>query len=173
MARKTLIIAILWLFVNNIALSAQNYTTQPPPKKMDNPTITAIEGLAPQHSEQAPILERIGLGRGSYKPDISRVYADGAYYMLFQNKENQDVWFKLSEMTLVGIAQLIPLLDNELIVFLDKTPNLGPGQGKTIWRVHTDCAYYEVVTAAGVYDNLPPIIKKIDDTINQHLLPRH
>lgn len=130
-------------------------------------------GLDDQHQQQSAILERIEAAPNNALGNVSRVYADGSYYLLFKNDQNEDFWYKLSTLTPQGITALTQLLDDELIKRLDQIPNFAPGQGKIIWRVHTNCAYYETTTAAGVYNGLPPIVKQIDDTINQHLLPRH
>lgn len=131
-------------------------------------------GLAPQHQTEAAIMERIAPHKNNTDADISRVYADGSYYLLFYNPHNsENAWFKLSNLSTKGLELLMPLLDHELINLIDQATTFAPGQGFIIWRIHTECAYYEIKTAAGVYESLPPIIKKIDDTINQNLLPQH
>jgi hypothetical protein len=165
------------LLVSGVALAGPG--VEAPSASKEKPVISSIQaGLAREHAEQTPLLDRIAHGRqGAYK--ASRTYRDGTNYKIFQGSpgtpgyQTEPAWKPFITVTPSGIAQLETVIRDQLMPY-DKPhdPDLSPpGSGRITWVAWLDGKEHVAVTASGSYAHLPEFVKAIDEAVSQNVEP--
>jgi hypothetical protein len=142
-------------------------------------TVTA--GLAAPHAAARPLLDRVE-GQRHGRLQARRTYADGAQYLLFSDPTAggpPPAWTPFAAITPAAVAQVQQILKEEVLPLPAAAPapaagpSAGPsggpatGAGSLTWVVYTPDGEHIVQTAGGLYSQLPPFVRRLDEAVSQ------
>jgi hypothetical protein len=138
-------------------------------------TVTA--GLAAPHAAARPLLDRVE-GQRHGRVQARRTYADGAQYLIFSDPTAggpPPEWTPFPAVTPAAVAQLQQILAEEVLPLpaAPPAPAAGPsggpatGAGSLTWVVYTPAGEHIVQTAGGLYSQLPPFVRRLDEAVSQ------
>jgi hypothetical protein len=135
-------------------------------------TVTA--GLAAPHAAARPLLDRVE-GQRHGRVQARRTYADGAQYLIFSDPTAggpAPAWTPFPALTPAAVAQIQQILADEVVPVASPAaggPSAGPatGAGSLTWVVYTEGGEHVVVTAGGLYSQLPPFVRRLDEAVSQ------
>lgn len=140
---------------------------EPKPSPKPVTLIAVREGLAVQHAEATPLLERISCPPSSGCL-TSRVYRDGTlYYLVKPGDEAPPRWNRIARLSESGVASLEKLYAS---LCGKEDPVLGNDSGSDRHRVHVPGCTQEFVVTGIPAGGLAPI-QQANELINTSVIP--
>jgi len=136
--------------------------------------ITVTAGLAAPHAAARPLLDRVE-GQRHGRVQARRTYADGAQYLIFSDPTAggpAPEWTPFPALTPAAVAQIQQILTDEVLPLppaagAGRAAGPATGAGSLTWVVYTGVGEHVVQTAGGLYSQLPPFVRRLDEAVSQ------
>lgn len=127
-------------------------------------------GLPKEKVGLAPLLKQFNVGSSGKINSATMVYDDGTIFML-SDVQGRGVynWFELTKLKPQGIKTVAQLIQEEFnhIVLHDYSASIS--RNMLIWESCINNTTKTLKLPSGPYSSLPPVFKKIDDSINEFM----
>jgi len=130
------------------------------------------KGLPGHLQELTPLLEQYKPGSLTQRKSGLLVFPAGEIYATVADPENSGKlqWIFFSRMRLQGMARLRELIASEFMQLQQEEWGERLQESDyMIWKATLDGYSNQLWVLAGLYENLPPVFRKIDETINRFM----
>lgn len=132
------------------------------------------EGLPENRLKKKAILEQFNVGKYGNVNSGTLIFEDGQIYMLWSGgDQSQQQWKPFTRLKPEGLEELLNLIDKEFNKLDTKENYRGTAHNVLIWRSFRDGNETTIIRPSGPYSGLPPVFKKIEDSINRNMERLH
>lgn len=130
-----------------------------------------VDGLPADRLKMNAILKQFNVGKFNRINSGTLIFDDGQIYMLWSGSDNLNwTWKPFTKLKPQGLKELIDLIDREFSE-IDTNENFsGNADNFLIWESNRFGNKTTVIVPSGPFSGLPPVFKKIEDTINKFMV---
>jgi|GEM_PF-2305968 len=128
-------------------------------------------GLPDDRLKMKAVLKQFNVGKYNRINSGTLIFGDGQIFMLRSEAGSLKwSWQPFTKLKPQGVKELIELIDREFNK-IDTSENFsGTADNILLWESNRGGEEKTLIVPSGPFSGLPPVFKKIEDTINQYMV---